>query len=196
MTWANQDLATVLPPEVFAAEYHYDAARPALAIAFTEDVFASVDATDVAVTNLATSQVGPADQVSGAWDFAAQSAVFTFPGASGHGALADGNYRATLAAGAVADAKGNLNTSPFSFDLFVLAGDTNHDRTVDRTDFTFLAANFNRAGRTFSQGEFNYDGLVDLTDFTILASKFNTTLAAAGGAVATVAMPPAGAPTT
>jgi hypothetical protein len=32
-----------------------------------------------------------------------------------------------------------------SVDFFVLAGDTNRDRKVDLTDFTILAANFNKS---------------------------------------------------
>ena len=55
-------------------------------------------------------------------------------------------------------------------------GDANLDKTVDLTDFTFLASNFNGTGKVWNQGDFNYDGAVDLTDFTLLASNFNQTL--------------------
>ena len=75
------------------------------------------------------------------------------------------------------------------FNFFVLAGDANHDRTVDLTDFTTLAANFNASGKQFSDGDFNYDGTVDLTDFTILASKFNYTLSPANSVAAEAATP-------
>jgi hypothetical protein len=59
-------------------------------------------------------------------------------------------------------------------------GDASLDGTVDLTDFTFLAANFNGIGREWLQGDFNYDGTVDLTDFTLLAANFNATANSAG----------------
>src|SRR5439155_26827876 len=94
---------------------------------------------------------------------------------------------------------GNVMKSDATFDFFFVAGDANHDRAVDLTDFTVLAANFNRSGVTYSQADFNYDGVVDLTDFTILASKFNYTLAPATAAApappTAAATPPALAPT-
>jgi hypothetical protein len=66
---------------------------------------------------------------------------------------------------------------------YVYYGDGNLDGTVDLTDFTYLAANFNSnvsaaPGTAWLFGDYNYDGNVDLTDFTFLASNFNQTLAA------------------
>src|SRR5439155_13362654 len=49
------------------------------------------------------------------FDLASKTATFNFPA----GALANGVWRATLPAGAVNDAEGNLTTSPYVFD-FVL----------------------------------------------------------------------------
>jgi len=74
---------------------------------------------------------------------------------------------------------------------YTYAGDGNLDGKVDLTDFTFLAANFNKTGgATWNQGDYNYDGNVDLTDFTFLASNFNQSLAAdAGGLGAAVPEP-------
>src|SRR5207247_7564073 len=41
-------------------------------------------------------------------------------------------------------------------------GDANVNGTVDLTDFTFLAANFNKpSGAVWQQGDFNYDTKVD-----------------------------------
>jgi len=59
-----------------------------------------------------------------------------------------------------------------------LYGDGDLSGTVDLTDFTFLAANFNGSGKNWLQGDYNYDGTVNLTDFTFLASNFNKTVAA------------------
>src|SRR3954447_3534955 len=59
---------------------------------------------------------------------------------------------------------------------YTYAGDSNLNGTVDLTDFTYLAANFNGTGKTWLQGDYNYDRNVDLTDFTLLASNFNELL--------------------
>jgi hypothetical protein len=71
-----------------------------------------------------------------------------------------------------------------TIDFFVLTADANRDASVDLTDFSYLAANFNTTGATFAQGDFNYDSNVDLSDFTLLASRFNTTLPPAAPATA------------
>jgi hypothetical protein len=59
---------------------------------------------------------------------------------------------------------------------YTAAGDANIDGTVDLTDFTLLASNFNGTSKRWYNGDFDYNGTVDLTDFTILASNFNYTL--------------------
>jgi autotransporter-associated beta strand protein len=74
---------------------------------------------------------------------------------------------------------------------YTLTGDGNLDGTVDLTDFTYLAANFNSSGKAWLQGDYNYDGNVDLTDFTYLASNFNQTLAGSPVLAATPAPEPA-----
>jgi hypothetical protein len=58
---------------------------------------------------------------------------------------------------------------------YTATGDSNLDGTVDLTDFTYLAANFNGSTKNWLQGDYNYDGSVDLTDFSMLASNFNYT---------------------
>jgi fibronectin-binding autotransporter adhesin len=66
---------------------------------------------------------------------------------------------------------------------YVYYGDGDVSGSVDLTDFTFLAANFNKVGgATWLQGDYNYDGNVDLTDFTFLASNFNKSLPLAASA--------------
>lgn len=61
---------------------------------------------------------------------------------------------------------------------YTFSGDADINGTVDLTDFTYLAGNFNGTGKTWLQGDFNYDGIVDLTDFTFLASNFNQSMPA------------------
>jgi autotransporter-associated beta strand protein len=58
---------------------------------------------------------------------------------------------------------------------YTLAGDANVSGSVDLTDFTYLAANFNASNQTWLHGDFNYDGSVDLTDFSMLAANFSLT---------------------
>jgi hypothetical protein len=95
--------------------------------------------------------------------------------------LADNRYRATVPAGSVRDAAGNLLASDLDLPFFVLAGDINHDAKVDFADLVILAQNYNASGRSFSQGNLNYssDGKVDFADLVILAQQYNKTLPAA-----------------
>ena len=97
--------------------------------------------------------------------------------------LPDGNYTADLPAGGAYDAAGNLNAQSFLLDFFILAGDANHDRTVNALDFNALASNFGLPNVDFTQGDFNHDGIVNTLDFGALAMNFGTSLA-----------PPASAP--
>jgi autotransporter-associated beta strand protein len=84
--------------------------------------------------------------------------------------------RSTTADGSKGLGYNDDGTSKFTIG-YTYYGDSNLDNTVDLTDFTFLAANFNKVGgATWLQGDYNYDGNVDLTDFTFLAANFNKTL--------------------
>jgi hypothetical protein len=126
------------------------------------------------------------------YDIATKTATFTFSPP-----LPDGIYTAQLLASSVTDTDGTALVSASSFDFFILAGDANHDGSVNTIDFTELAANFNHAGATFGQGDFNYDGVVNALDFNILATKFGTDLAPPAGAAPLAqsvppAMPPPG----
>ena len=85
----------------------------------------------------------------------------------------DGNYSATLST--VSNANGSI--APYSFNFFALAGDANHDRSVDNADFTIMFNHFAQSG-TFADGDFNYDGFVDNADFTMMFNNFTKTLAA------------------
>ena len=120
------------------------------------------------------------------YDPATKTLSFTLPKN-----LADGNYRATISAGSLNDTAGNSLSQSFSQDFFSLAGDTNHDRTVDNADFTALFNHFTLPG-TFADGDFNYDGLIDNADFTILFNNFTKHLdppKVIAPAVATISTP-------
>jgi hypothetical protein len=162
--------------------------QQSLDVQFSEDL-GQITPASLQLMNLTTQELVPASAITVSYDAATFTAHFTFPGYF-NGELPDGNYEGTIVAAQTADAFGNALAADATFDFFFVAGDANHDRKIDLTDFTILAANFNGAGKRFSEGDFNYDGHVDLTDFTILASKFNFTLAT--GDVAAEAATPLG----
>jgi hypothetical protein len=152
-----------------AANFEFET-RQALLMDFNHEVSASLELTDLLVTNLATGL--PVSLQSFAYDPATLRAEVRFDPP----VLPDGNYRLTISAGAIA----NL-AADFAFDFFVLAGDANRDRAVNIGDFAILAAKFNLAG-TFADGDFNYNGQVEIGDFAILASKFNASVGPTAGA--------------
>jgi hypothetical protein len=175
-----------IAPRVNSANFDF-ATTHAVSIAFSENVSATLTTADVQVVNLTTNTTIATAAMALAYNAITNTATVTFPGitTNGHaGILPDGNYRVTLLAagitngnGVALDGDGNgTGGDNFTFDFFVWAGDANHDRTVNLTDFNTLASNFGQSGRNFTQGDFNYDGIVNLSDFNILASKFGQTL--------------------
>jgi hypothetical protein len=168
---------TVKPAIVDAPNFIVDAPRMAVLVPFTEDVSTSVGSDDLLLTNLTTGAVVPVSSISVVYQ-SPHTATFTFAGFA-NGVLPDGNYSASIPAANITDLAANPLSSTVSFNFFVLSADANRDRSVDLTDFTVLAANFNGTGKIYSQGDFNYDTTVDLTDFTMLAARFNFTLAPA-----------------
>ena len=163
-----------IAPTVTSAGFQFETGH-ALAYAFSENVSASLQATDLALQNLTTGTTIP----SGSQAVVPATGTYTFPGV-GSGILPDGNYRATLVGAGVTDLAGNALSTNHLHDFFVFAGDANRDRSVDIGDFSILASRFNLPG-TFSQGDFNYTGMTEIGDFAILASKFNTSLSPARG---------------
>jgi hypothetical protein len=123
------------------------------------------------------------------------TATFSLPAGT---LFSDGTYRATRRAGSVSNAAGNPLAADAWVDFFVLAGDANRSRSVDLSDFSTLAANFNASGKAYSQGNFNYDarGAVELNDFSILAANFNKSIPASASVAAVVARPAAASSTT
>jgi hypothetical protein len=165
-------------PTLLSAPFLYDVPAQTVRFNFSENVTPTVQVGDLALVNNTTSTTVPTANMAVQLDAGNARANWSFPGYS-HGVLPDGNYTATIAAANVADLAGNTPAGNLVTTFFVLGADFDHSRTVDLTDFTILAANFNGTGRPFSQGDANYDGVVDLTVFTILAANFNKTLVAA-----------------
>jgi ELWxxDGT repeat protein len=160
--WVLTDEA---PPRVTSVNWTSDTS---ISVRFTEDVGASLTADELMVggTN------GVMNPNSVAFDTGSQTATFSFSSP-----LPDGDYTATLAAGAATDGAGNTLAQAFSNPFFVLAGDANRDRSVDFLDLARLAQNYNTTGgKTYAQGDFNGDGNVDFLDLAIMAQRYNTNL--------------------
>jgi hypothetical protein len=180
----NEDVPDTVAPRITAAAPDPDAPSARLRATFSEDVSASLTASDLQLANPTTGQSIDPAHIELTFDPNTLTATFTFPGLPG-AMLPDGNYRATIRAGSVLDDSGNALAADFSIDFFVLAADANRDRKVDFADLVILAQNYNTTGgATFAKGDFNHDGDVDFEDLVLLAQRYNTTLPPAAGAIA------------
>jgi hypothetical protein len=144
-----------------------------LTIGFSENVGASLEMSDWRLTDRATGR-DVSELLRGA-SFDSSDEVARLTLASD---LPDGDYRLTLAAGAVADSAGNVISGETSFDFFQLAGDVNRDRAVDFKDLVILAQNYNTTGKSWETGDVTGDGAVDFNDLVVLAQRYNTGLGA------------------
>jgi len=161
-------------PTVTSSVFDLSGSRMGINVGFSETV--PVSASAISLTNLTTHTAIPASAIHVTYDGITNTAHFTFPGYA-NGLLPDGNYRAVLPAGAVADAAGNPTAADSVLNFFVLAGDANGDRVVNGTDAS-IAGGFYNSGlpATWSQGDFNYDGRVDDLDMNILRANYRNTL--------------------
>jgi hypothetical protein len=152
-----------------------------LQLAFTEAMNPTIDPGLVTVTG--GPAAGDPRHPSGAtYDAATRTLTFRFDDL-----LADGDYHAAFAPGAVTDVAGNPLAAAFEFDFAAFAGDATRDRNVDFNDLVALARNYNVTDglRTWVDGDFTGDGNVDFNDLVKLAQNYNTSLAGAASAPAT-----------
>ena len=144
-----------------------------LRFTFSEDVSASLSASDLVVTNLATNQPLP----PGSFTFASGGTDLTTGTWTATSLLPNGNYRATLAAGSVAgsvaDRGGNALAAPVTLDFRVLAGGANNDGVITFDDYVRIDLGFNNHLTGFRNGDFNYDGVVNFDDYVIIDIAFN-----------------------
>jgi hypothetical protein len=156
-------------PPAASGSFEFES-RQAVNVQFNEGMNeSSISVNDLVLDPL--SHAGPdISPLSVAYDAGTRVATFLFDGI-----IPDGNYQAKLLNGSVSDLAGNSLAAEYSFNLFVLAGDANRDRTVDITDLGILATNWQQSPRVFSQGDFNYDNLVDITDLGVLATNWQKT---------------------
>lgn len=64
-----------------------------------------------------------------------------------------------------------------------LLGDANFDSIVNISDFSLLAANFNRSNMYWARGDFDHSLTVNIADFAMLASNFGRTFPADAGRI-------------
>ena len=140
-----------------------------MSVRFSENVAASLTASDFVLTRLRTGETFTPTLT---YDANTQTETLNFGRV-----LPDGNYRLRIAAGAIADASGNTLAADFTDEFYVLGGDANRDRTVNFADLVILAQNYNKSGQTFSQGNFDYSpaGGVDFGDLIVLSQRYGTT---------------------
>lgn len=180
--WALESIADQAGPIVLATTFDSDAS--ALRFRFDEDATGNLAAGDLVLINLTTGQAVPSSAAQVSYDLATQVATFSFPGLY-RGALPDGNYVATLAAGSMTDAWGTAMPEQATASFFSFAGDLDHDRDVDFSDLVILARHYGQSAQPFSAGNIDRDseGRVDFDDLVILAQKFGRTLPAPVGAI-------------
>jgi hypothetical protein len=165
--FGGTDSATVtlnVTTTISDSSFQYETAPNQVRFTFAHDVGNSFSLSDLTLASLSGQPiVAPAAH---AYDPLTRTVTFDLPTP-----LADGDYRATLAAGPAL-------ASPASLEFFFLNGDADHDRDVDVSDLGILASNWQQSPRTFSQGNFDYslDGLVDVADLGILASNWQSNL--------------------
>jgi hypothetical protein len=173
----------VATPSVTASAFDFETAHR-FNYTFSRNVQASLDASDLVVTNPAGVPVPGVAVANIAYNGGTNTATFTL-----NQILPDGNYRVRLLGDGIRDASDNyldgdddlIPGGTHVMDFFVLAADANRDRSVNGLDFNVLAANFGQSPRTFSQGDFNYDGIVNGLDFNILAVRFGQSLPPGAG---------------
>jgi hypothetical protein len=179
-------VVTVTPPlQVTDSEFVFQTPPHRLRVTFSQDVSAASlglgDLTFVLVGPPSPPQLTPS---AVAYDPATRTVTFTLP-PSGQQFLANGNYRATLAAGSVSDTSGNPLAAASVTNFFALTGDINRDRAVNGSDFAILAGNFGRTGMAYAQGDLNGDGSVNGSDFALLAGNFGKSVPAPAAALTT-----------
>jgi hypothetical protein len=175
-------LAVAAPPAL-----DLDGPVHSLRFRFTQDVSASLAAGDLLLSDRLTGRPLPAGAVRAVrFDPATFAATFELAAP-----LADGRYRATVAAGALADFAGNLLAADVVYDFAFLRGDATRDGRVDFADLVALAQHYDHiGGMTWADGDFTQDGNVDFNDLVILAQRYDTSLP--GAPVAAFAPPAEG----
>jgi hypothetical protein len=178
-------------PIITDTSYAYDAPGQQLNYAFSDILISSLTVDKLLLTNTTTNTIIPSANISLGFDIN-HKAYFNFPGYA-NGALPDGKYHATFAAGAVTDQAGNPLVLGNGFDFVVLAGDANHDNTVSFADLVAVAQNYGSSGKLWVNGDFTADGNVSFADLVQVAQNYGKSIPLPGAPVDLQAPPIAAA---
>ena len=176
-TW-DYEMGIIMPadttaPTVVSDYFAYDYPPQELRFSFSENVSASLSASDLVLQDLTHGGTVPTAKISVSYDFGSNTAIFKFPGFA-NGVLPAARYFATINAGSVADQWGNVlaanHTKAFSY----IPGDADGNGLVNFDDYARIDAGFNQGLIGFSNGDFNNDGVVNFDDYAIIDLAFNT----------------------
>jgi hypothetical protein len=189
-TWVVDTVA----PKISSSTFNYQLAEQSLVVQFDEDV-PGLTKSALTLTDADHNTTIDPSEIGFAYDSAAHVATITFPGFA-NGRLADGNYRLILNGAAVKDRATNsldgngdgTGGDDYTMDFFALAGDANHDGSVNFADLVTVAQNYGGTDKSYVQGDFDFDGVVGFSDLVMVAQKYGKTLAPP--------VPPAAAPLT
>jgi ELWxxDGT repeat protein len=157
-------------PRLASGEYVYDAASPEVQLLFSEAV-SLAPGTQLQLLNLTTGTAISLDASS----FSLSNRLLTYRPTK---PMADGNYRLTLAAGAVVDRSGLENPVAIQMSFRVLTGDVDRDGVVGFDDLLTLAQHYGTYGNRFSGGNVDYssDGYVGFDDLLLIAQRYGSSL--------------------
>lgn len=164
LRWPTPYYDTRGPSTRFAA---YNADQNRINLSFTDNVTASLVAGDVTIWNIATNQIVTGWTLSTVFSNGISTAQVNFAAR-----LADGRYRMTIAAGAIADQNNIVSASAAQVDFTSLKGDATGDGIVNFSDLLIFAQNNGRSNRTRSNGDLNDDGVVNFDDLLIIAQNY------------------------
>lgn len=157
-------------PRVSSSELRYESGVPRLDLTFNQDVGPSLSLDDFQLVRRGVGVV-PASQLAMTYNPATRTGTLTFPGLLANGALPNGNYQLKVLSKDIFNSEDVQLYDDAAYPIFALGGDANRDRLVNITDFSRLAAQFNRPGM-YSQGDFDFDGMVSISDFAVMAANW------------------------
>lgn len=168
----EQGTAIAAQPTVTAAQYQYDFPKPAITFTFSQQVGASVDPSDLTLTNTTTNQVIPIAAYALSYNTPTRTLTITFPGLAG-GILPNGQYTAALDPTGIIGNSANPMAAPYQLPFKVLAGDSDGNGKINFDDYARIDNGFNNHLTGFSNGDFNYDGKINFDDYAIIDLAFN-----------------------